>query len=223
MELIARFAAGRMDATVLRRITFDEVMPHTQAVVTFKVPDPNSGQLDVQYSHRGVCIDASMGLNRSPILNLQAVVDYKHIGLGGEVGFDAASASFTKYTAAIGLPQFGATLLLMDKGKTLTARYAHSINGSDENQITAELTHKFSSSENIITLKSAHVIDYYNTVKTEFSNNGKVSMLCQHEWRTNSFVTVSAEYDIKRREVSPKWGLAIALKSLPLNFLKILT
>ena len=69
-------------------------------------------QLDVQYRHPGVYIDASIGLKRSPILNLKAVVDYKDVGLGAEVGFDAASASFTKYTAAIGLPKFGAALLL---------------------------------------------------------------------------------------------------------------
>ena len=105
----------------------------------------------------------------------------------------------------------------MDKGKTLTATYVHSINGSDENQITAELSHKFSSSENISTLRSAHVIDCYNTVKTELSSNGKVSMLCQHEWQPKSFITVSAEYDLMRTEVSPKWGLAMALKSLPIN------
>ncbi|PWA37690.1 Eukaryotic porin/Tom40 [Artemisia annua] len=218
MELISGLATGQ-NTTVSRRLTFDEVFPHTKAVVSFEVPNPRSGQLDVQYRHPRVYIDASIGLNRSPILNLKAAADYKDVALGGEVGFDAASASFTKYTAAIGLPKFGATLLLgrMDKGKSVKATYVHSINGSDKNQITAELTHRFSSSENIVTLRSAHVIDRYNTVKTKFSNNGKVSMMCQHEWQPKSLITVSAEYDIIRTEVSPKWGVAIALKSQPIN------
>ncbi|PWA63532.1 porin domain, Eukaryotic porin/Tom40 [Artemisia annua] len=90
---------------VSRRLTFDEVMPHTKAVLTFKVPNPRSGQCPVY-------IDASIGLNRSPILNLKAADDYKDVALDDEVGFDAASASFTKYTAAIVLPKFGATFLL---------------------------------------------------------------------------------------------------------------
>ncbi|PWA45816.1 mitochondrial outer membrane protein porin 4 [Artemisia annua] len=90
---------------VSRRLTFDEVMPHTKAVVSFKVPDPRSGQCLVY-------IDASIGLNRSPILNLKAADDYKDVALGGEVGFDAASAFFIKYTTAIVLPKFGATFLL---------------------------------------------------------------------------------------------------------------
>ncbi|GKC31015.1 mitochondrial outer membrane protein porin 4 [Tanacetum coccineum] len=218
LELISGLVT-RQNTRVSRRLTFDEVMPHTKAVVSFEVPNPRSGQLDVQYRHPRVYIDACLGLNRSPVLNLKAAVDYKDVALGGEVGFDAASTSFTKYTAAIGLPQFGATLLLMDKGKTLKATYVHSINGSDKNQITAELAHRFSSSENIITLRSAHVIDRYNTVKTMFSNNGKVSLMCQHEWQPKSFITVSAEYDIIRTEVSPKWGLAIALNGLMIGHL----
>ena len=100
----------------------------------------------------------------------------------------------------------------MNKGKRLFATYdVPSIYGSDKNKITAELTHWFPYSQNMIALRSAHVIDRYNTVKTKFSSNGEVSMLCQHEWRPKSFITVSAEYNVMRTEVSPKWGLAMAL------------
>ncbi|GJR40245.1 hypothetical protein Tco_1215929 [Tanacetum coccineum] len=39
------------------------------------------------------------GLNPSPVLNVDATVGNKDVILGGEVGFDTAFASFTKYTA----------------------------------------------------------------------------------------------------------------------------
>ncbi|GJT20578.1 hypothetical protein Tco_0890515 [Tanacetum coccineum] len=73
LDLISGLAT-RQNTTVSRRLTFDEVMPHTKAVARFEVPNPRSGQ---------------------------ATVDYKDVTLGGEVGFDVASVSLTKYTDAI--------------------------------------------------------------------------------------------------------------------------
>lgn len=71
-------------------------------------------QLDLQYLHPHAAIDSSIGLNPSPLLELSATIGSKELVLGGEVGFDTASASFIKYTAGIGLnkPDFSAALLL---------------------------------------------------------------------------------------------------------------
>nr|GEW99409.1 eukaryotic porin/Tom40 [Tanacetum cinerariifolium] len=50
--------ATHQNTTVSRRLTFNEVMPHTKAVVRFEVPNPRSEHvsghfcvLDVQYRH----------------------------------------------------------------------------------------------------------------------------------------------------------------------------
>ncbi|GJU62156.1 mitochondrial outer membrane protein porin 4 [Tanacetum coccineum] len=59
--------------------------------------------LDVQYLHPRIAIYSSMGLNPSTVLNVAATVGNKDVILGGEVGFDTAFASFTKYTAGINL------------------------------------------------------------------------------------------------------------------------
>lgn len=80
--------------------------------------------------------------------------------------------------------------------------------------VAAEMINRFSkisSLESIFTLGSCHVVDPSTTLKTRFSNNGKVAMLCQHEWRPKSLVTLSAEYDVKATNASPKLGLALAL------------
>ncbi|GJV33648.1 probable protein phosphatase 2C 5 [Tanacetum coccineum] len=55
----------------------------------------------VQYLHPQIASDSCIGMNPSPVLNVVAAVGNKDVILDGEVGFDTASASFTKYTAGI--------------------------------------------------------------------------------------------------------------------------
>lgn len=78
--------------------------------------------------------------------------------------------------------------------------------------VAAEMTHRFSTNENSFTIGSSQALDPLTVVKTRFSDNGKVAMLCQREWRPKSLVTLSAEYDTKANNVAPKLGLALALK-----------
>lgn len=71
-------------------------------------------QLDVQYLHPHAAIDSSIGLNPTPLLELSAAIGSKDLSLGGEVGLNTASASFTKYNAGIGInkPDFSVAVLL---------------------------------------------------------------------------------------------------------------
>ncbi|KAI3811415.1 hypothetical protein L1987_21138 [Smallanthus sonchifolius] len=135
------------------------------------------------YIHPRIAIDSSIGLNPSPVLNLAAEVGHKDVHLGCEVGFDTASASFIKYTAGI------------------------SFNKPDLS--AALILHKTVSQLEVLMLSIATT---RSKLKTRFSDNGKVAMLCQREWRPKSLITLSAEYDTKKTEVAPKWGLASALK-----------
>ena len=83
------------------------------------------------------------------------------------------------------------------------------INGTT---VGAEMTHGLSTNENSFTIGSSHAIDISTVVKTRLSDNGKVAMLCQREWRPKSLITFSAEYDSKASNAAPKLGLALALK-----------
>ncbi|RRT38190.1 hypothetical protein B296_00057514, partial [Ensete ventricosum] len=78
--------------------------------------------------------------------------------------------------------------------------------------VAAEMTHKFNTNENSFTVGSSHKVDPLTMVKTRFSNSGKAAVLCQHQWRPKSFITLSAEYDPKAVSAPPKLGLALALK-----------
>ena len=71
-------------------------------------------QLDVHYLHHHAAINSSIDLNPSPQLEVSAAIGSKDIAIGGEVGFDTSSSSFTKYNAGISFNKqdFSAAVLL---------------------------------------------------------------------------------------------------------------
>lgn len=200
-------------SNVFTKVAVDKVLPGTKTVFSFKIPDHKSGKMDVEYCRDHAAINSSISLNPSPVLEIQAAIGTKDLNFGGEIGFDTASSSFTKYNTGISFnrPDFSAALILADKGQTLKASYVHCVTPSQRTTVAAEMTHKFSSDVNSFIVGSSHAIDAYSTVKTRFSNQGKVSMLLQQEWRPKSNATFSFEYDSKAKNSLPKFGLAIAL------------
>ncbi|XP_057968596.1 mitochondrial outer membrane protein porin 4 isoform X2 [Malania oleifera] len=201
-------------SNVAVKVTLDNVFLCTKTAFSFKIPDHKSGKLDVDYRHQHAAINSSIGLNPSPLLELAGAFGTKDLSLGGEIGFDTASASFTKYNAGISFskPDFSAALILMDKGQRLKASYVHSVIPLEGTIVVAEMIHGLSTYGNSFTLGSSHAVDPYTVVKTRFSDNGQVAMLCQREWRPKSLITFSAEYDSKAMNSAPKLGLALALK-----------
>ncbi|CAI9098518.1 OLC1v1035183C1 [Oldenlandia corymbosa var. corymbosa] len=201
-------------SNVSTKVTLNDVFSSTKVAFGFSIPDHKSGKLEVHYAHPHAVINSSIGLNPSPLLDVAAAIGTKDIAIGGTVGFDTATSSFTKYDAGISLnkPDFSAAVILTDKGQTLKASYVHTINPFNGNEVGVEMIHRFSTYENSFSIGSSHRIDPLTAVKAKFFDNGKVAMLCQREWRPKSFVTVSAEYDSKSTKASPKLGLALALK-----------
>lgn len=200
-------------SNVSTKVTLDDVLHETKATISFNVPDNKSGKLDVHYFHGRAAINSSIGLNPTPLLEVAAAIGSKDIAIGGEIGFETASSSFTKCNAGISFnkPDFSAAVILTDKGQTIKASYLHSVNPVNGTEIAAEMTHKLSSFENSFSIGSVHKVDPLTLLKTRFSDNGKVAILSQREWRPKSLVTFSAEYDTKASN-APKLGLAIALK-----------
>lgn len=68
----------------------------------------------MHYLHHHAAINSSIGLNPSPLLEVSAAIGSKDIAIGGEIGFDTSSSSFTKYNAGISFNQqdFSAAILL---------------------------------------------------------------------------------------------------------------
>lgn len=166
----------------------------------------------MQYVHPHATLNSSIGLNPTPLLDLSATIGSQTLCLGGEVSFDTASSTLTKYNAGIGLnkPDFSAALVLEDKGESLRATYVHTVNPTTS--VGAEMIRRFSDDNNSFSIGSSHSVDPLTTVKARFSNSGKAGMVVQREWRPKSLITVSAEYESKAVTSSPRFGLALALK-----------
>uniref|UniRef100_A0A7N0TGU9 Uncharacterized protein n=1 Tax=Kalanchoe fedtschenkoi TaxID=63787 RepID=A0A7N0TGU9_KALFE len=201
------------DSNILTKVTQTDIFPNTKTAISFNIPDHKSGKLDVHYTHPHAAIFGSIGLNPTPVLELSAAIGTKELSLGGEIALDTASATFTKQSVGISFnkPDFSASLISGDRGETLKGSYIHEL-PSNATTVAAELTHRFSSRQNSFTIGSAHKVNPTTLVKTRFSDNGKVAMLCQREWRPKSLVTFSAEYDTKARHSASKFGLSLALK-----------
>ncbi|KAJ0970299.1 hypothetical protein J5N97_023176 [Dioscorea zingiberensis] len=202
------------NSNVSTTVAFNEIVPGAKTSFSFKIPDQKSGKLDVQYLHAHAAVTSSIGLTPTPLLEMSAAIGSKEISIGGEIGFDSASACITKYNTGIGYNKhdFSAALILADKGETLKASYIHEVNPTNRATVAAELVHRFDTYENSFSIGSSHSLDPMTLVKTRLSNSGQVAVLCQHEWRPKSLITLSAEYDSRSYRAPTRMGLALALK-----------
>jgi voltage-dependent anion channel protein 2 len=203
------------DSDLLTTVTVDEFgTPALKSILNLVVPDQRSGKLELQYLHEFAGVNASVGLNPNPMVNLSGVFGSKEVLVGVDVSFDTATSNFTKYNAALSLtnPDLIASLHLNNHGDTLTASYYHLVKQHSATAIGAELSHSFSRNESTLIFGSQHSLDPHTTVKARFNNYGMASALVQHEWRPKSLITISGEVDTKAIEKSTKFGLSLVLK-----------
>ncbi|PKA46816.1 Mitochondrial outer membrane protein porin 1 [Apostasia shenzhenica] len=203
------------DSSVLTTVTVDELAtPGLKSVLTFAVPDPKSGKVELQYLHDHAGVSAAFGLNTNPIINLAGVLGTKALAVGADAAFDTAAGNFTKYNAGMSITgvDFITSFTLNEKGDQLSASYYHLVNPSSSTAVGAELIHRFSTAENTLTFGTQHALDPLTMVKARVDNYGKASALIQHEWRPKSFVIFSTEVDTKAIEKSSKVGLSLVLR-----------
>lgn len=109
-----------------------------------------------------------------------------------------------------------------DKGDSIKVSYLHHLDQIKKSAAVVDITRRFSTNQNTITVGGSFAVDPLTQIKARFNNQGKVGGLLQHELFPKSVLTISGEVDTKALEKKPKFGLAIALKpwSFPL-FLKL--
>ncbi|XP_004489372.1 outer plastidial membrane protein porin-like [Cicer arietinum] len=202
------------DSNLSTTITVNEPAPGVKTVLSFRIPDQRSGKVEVQYLHDYFGIGASVGLTANPIINVSGTLGTNVIALGHDLTYDTKIGEFTKLNTGLNFTKddLVASLTLTDKGDVLNASYYHVVNHLTKTAVGAEVTHRFSNTENTLTLGTQHALDPLTTVKARFNNFGKANALIQHEWRPRSFLTISGEVDTKAIEKSAKVGLALALK-----------
>ncbi|XP_010247341.1 PREDICTED: mitochondrial outer membrane protein porin 2-like [Nelumbo nucifera] len=202
------------DNQISTTFTLTELLPSTKTIATLKLPDYNSGKLEVQYFHDHAAFSTAFALNKSPTVDLSATIGTSGFAFGVEAGYETKLGSFTKYNAGISVtkPESSATIILADKGDTLRASYIHHLDLLKRSAGVAEITRRFSTNENTFTVGGLYAVDPLTIVKARLNNHGKLGALLQHELKPKSVLTISGEFDTKALEKNPKFGLTLALK-----------
>ncbi|KAH8503215.1 hypothetical protein Peur_067009 [Populus x canadensis] len=202
------------ESNISTTLTFTDFLPSTKTIASIKFPDYNSGKLEVQYFHDRASFTTAVALNQSPAIDVTATIGTPTIAFGAEAGYDTTLGSFTKYTAGISVtkPDSYTSMILGDKGDSLRASYVHHLDLLKKSTVAGEITRRFSTNENTLTIGGSFPVDHLTVVKAKLNNHGKLGALVQHEVIPKSVLTISSEVDTKALDKSPRFGLAIALK-----------
>ncbi|MBA0592143.1 hypothetical protein Gorai_009130, partial [Gossypium raimondii] len=202
------------NSNISTTLTFTEILPSTKTIASFKVPDYNSGKLEVQYFHDHATVTTTVGLNQTPGVDVTATIGTPSIAFGAEAGYDTTSGNFTKYTAGISMtkPDSCASIILGDKGDSIKASYVHYMDQLKKSAAVAEISRRFSTNENTFTVGGVYAVDHLTLIKAKLNSHGRLGAVLQHEVVPKSLLTISSELDTKALEKSPRFGLALALK-----------
>ncbi|XP_016749363.1 mitochondrial outer membrane protein porin 2 isoform X2 [Gossypium hirsutum] len=204
----------KLDTQILTTLTITDLHPSAKTVASFKLPDYNSGKLEVQYFHEHATVATAVGLKKSPAVDFSATIGTPGIAFGAEASYVTSSGEFTKYNAGVNMtkPDSNASVVLADKGDSLKVSYLHHLNQLNGGAVVGEIARKFSTNENTLTVGCSYLVDPHTLVKAKLNNHGNLGALVQHELRPKSFLTISGAFDTKALEKTPKFGLALSLK-----------
>uniref|UniRef100_A0A5B7A127 Mitochondrial outer membrane protein porin 2-like n=1 Tax=Davidia involucrata TaxID=16924 RepID=A0A5B7A127_DAVIN len=134
------------ESNISTTLTITEIVPSTKTIASFKLPDYNSGKLEVQYFHHHATFTTAVALNQSPAVDLSVTIGTPTIAFGAEAGYKTTSGEFTKYTAGISVtkPDSCASIILGDKGDSIRASYVHHLDQLKKSAAVGEITRKFS-------------------------------------------------------------------------------
>ncbi|PON72948.1 Porin type [Parasponia andersonii] len=202
------------ESEVYTTFTIIDILPSAKAIASIKLPDYKSGKLEVQYLHEHTSFTSAVTLNQSPAIDFSATIGTPSIAFGAEGSYSTASANFLKYNAGVSLtkPDSTASVILADKGDLLRVSYLRDLNWLNGGTAVGEVTRRFSTNENTLTVGCSYVVDSNTTVKTKLNNNGNLGALLQHRVTPKAFLTVSGAFETLALEKEPKFGLALNLK-----------
>ncbi|KAK8584960.1 hypothetical protein V6N13_138902 [Hibiscus sabdariffa] len=202
------------DSNILTTFTITDLHPSAKTVASFKLPDSNSGKLEVQYFHEHATVTTAVGLKKLPAVDFSATIGTPSIAFGAEACYMTSSGEFTKYNAGVNMTKTdsNASVILADKGDSLKVSYLHHLNQVNGGAVVGEIVRKFSTNENTLTVGCSYLVDPHTLVKAKLNNHGHLGALVQHELTPKSFLIVSGAFDTKTLEKTPKFGLALSLK-----------
>ncbi|CAN1135678.1 Mitochondrial outer membrane protein porin 2 [Linum perenne] len=202
------------ESNVTATIRVTDYPSSTKTIASVKLPDYNSGKLEVQYFHHHAGVTAALNLNKSPAVDFSATVGTPSIAFGAEASYLTSTGDFCKYNAGVNLtkPDFIISAILADKGDSIRVSYLHHLEELNGGSMVGEISRKFSTNENTLTVGCSYVVDRHTVWKAKLNNHGNLGALLQHEITPKSFLTVSGAFDTKALQKTPKFGVGLSLK-----------
>ena len=95
----------------------------------------------------------------------------------------------------------------------LKALYMHQFDQPMKVAVAAEISRRFSTKENTLTVGGSCEVDQRTALKVKLDDHGKLHTLLFHRFRHKSYLSVSSEIDMKGLDKTPRIGVAVALIS----------
>ncbi|QCD99026.1 mitochondrial outer membrane protein porin 2-like isoform X2 [Vigna unguiculata] len=202
------------DSNVLTTFTVSDVVPSAKTIASIRLPDYNSGKFEVQYLHDHVAFTLGVGLTRSPAIDFSGTMGTPSIAFGAETSYSTSLAKFTKYNAGLcfKMPSSSASVILGDKGDSMKVSYLHQLERLNGGAVVGEISRRFSTNENTLTVGCSYVVDSQTVLKAKLNNHGNLAALLQHELTRKSFLTISGAFETKDLDKNPKFGFSLLLK-----------
>lgn len=93
----------------------------------------------------------------------------------------------------------------------LSASYVHYLDPEKRNAAVVQFTQELSTKRNTLTVGGSCAVDRHTVVKARLDDRGKFRTLLEYNFRPKSCFTISAEFNTKAVDRSPKIGLELAL------------
>lgn len=90
--------------------------------------------------------------------------------------------------------------------------YLHQLERLNGGVVVGEISRRFSTNENTLTVGCLYVVDSQTALKAKLNNHGNLGALLQHELTRKSFLTISSAFETKDLDKSPKFGFTLLLK-----------
>ncbi|KAK8649047.1 hypothetical protein V6N13_129785 [Hibiscus sabdariffa] len=168
-DVAAQFKQKNVVVEILTTFTITDLLPSTKTMASFKLPDYNSGKLEVQYFHEHGALTTAVGLKKSPAIDFSATVGSPSIAFGAETSYVTSSGEFTKYNAGVNItkPDSSASVILV-------SYVQYHLNYMNGGAVGGEIARKLSTNENTLTVGCSYPVDPHTLVKAKLNNHGNL-------------------------------------------------
>lgn len=203
-------AGGALSATA----SVADVAPGLAVSLTGALPDIAAAKLGLDYLRPHLTAKATVGLSATPKVELSATSGVRDVAFGVSGAYDAAKGAVSAWSAGASLtrPDFQASAVLLDLGKTVKLGYAHNVDAATV--AGAEVTRALDGgAETVFAVGYGKRLPSGALAKVRAESTGLTSLLYEQELSPLSRLALCSQFDATNLDKPPKVGVNIALKN----------